>query len=155
MIDVKVNQQAYNRIIKTIDKMASRIDNLEPILSKFADYYVTEHIEKGGFEARGKGFGARWDTYNPSYLKWKQRHHSGKPMLFLSGQLKLDATKNIEKKIEKKRMFLIINNPLATIHQFNKKKPRPFALKLDGTLPTRAITWLMEEMFKFIKGDWK
>ena len=154
MIDVKVNQVAYNRMMQKIADLSKHIKDLTPVWKDFAKYYPEEIIEKA-FTGRGTVMGAKWPAFNKQYLRWKQKHYSGKPMLVISGQLKADATTNIRTEIKKDNMAFIIDNPLAGIHQLNKKKPRPFAMKKDKTLPARAVTWLIQDMWKHIKGDWK
>ena len=52
-------------------------------------------------------------------------------------------------------MSFIIDNKLASIHHYNKKKPRKIIAGENDKIPARAITWLMQNMYKHIKGDWK
>ena len=154
MIEVKYNQQSYNRLINTIEKLQKNIKDMTPIWDQFYDYYRSDIIESGGFDAKGKVFGERWPKYSEKYKKFKK----GGSMLVVSGKLKEDATKNLQKEIKKDKLIMTVNNKLAAIHQFgasNGVPARPYAMKKDKTLPQRAIVWLIERMYEHIKGDWK
>ena len=154
MVDVKMNKASYNRLMNSLQGLTKRIDDMNPVWDKFVKWYPKEIIEKA-FDTRGKIYGTRWPKYSPAYLRFKQKKYSGKQMLVIDGTLKKDSTDNIKTKKSKHNMSFIINNKLAAIHHYNKKKARKIIAGKDDKIPARALTYLMEEMYKHIKGDWR
>lgn len=159
MIDVKINQAAYQRMQNTLIMLINRIKDMRPIWKDFALWYPGEVVAKA-FDSRGKEFGTRWEKFNEKYLKWKQKNYSGAPMLVQSGNLKRAAL-NPTAKYDNFNLKLTVENDLANIHQFgaklkNGKIPaRPFFAMPDKTVPKRAVKYLIEKMRDYIMAGKK
>src|SRR4030042_852660 len=157
MIEVKYSKEAYNRIINIINTLVEKINDMTPIWDDFAVFYPKEIVEKA-FDSRGKEFGSKWANYSDKYREWrKKKGYSGdQQMLVLSGAMKKIAL-NPECQKSRMNMKMIVNNSLASIHQFGAKlkhgkiPARPFFAMPDKTIPKRAVLWLMKTMRNYIK----
>lgn len=152
MIDIKMDQVAYNRMIDTINKMSEKIKDMSPIWKEFIDYWQNE-IMPGVLTTKGKLMGEQWMKYSDKYRVWKQKHFSGKPMLVLTGKL-ADAMYGGSgwlQRVTKNTLNIGINLDYATAVQ----EKRPFFVKRDKTIPARALTWLMGKMRDEITKDFK
>ena len=153
MIDVKINQRAYERMQNTLIMLVNRIKDMRPVWKWYA-YWYPLNVVRAAFESRGKEFGTRWNKFSTKYLKWKQKHFSGLPMLVQSGEMRRAALLP-KAKYDQFNMSLTVENNLASIHQFGTKRgipARPFFAMPDGTMPRRAIRYLIEKMYQYIGG---
>ena len=134
MIDVKIefNKAKYNQLMDKIQQLGKRIGDMRPVWEIWEKWYREEQIAKA-FNTRGKVFGAKWANYNPKYLKWKQKYHSGKPMLVLSGKMKeaaLGGSGYIIKKTKNQMSFGLKGEPYYAAIQFGGKNmpQRPYII---------------------------
>jgi phage gpG-like protein len=160
-VRVELNQAKYNQLIGKITDLAGKLTNMKPVWDKFEDFYKTE-ITPAAFETRGKIFGAKWASYSSGYLKWKQKHASGKQMLVLSGKMKTAATGGVGWFTKKRKNSMIIGikgERYYNAHQFGSKKrnipARPFLFGPGGRMPAKALQKLINLMRVEINKGWK
>jgi len=75
----------------TLARFQDNIGAAEPAFEAMADHQATVNTQQ--FNSRG-GYGSGgWAPLSPAYAAWKSKHHPGKPLMELSGDLRDSLTK--------------------------------------------------------------
>ena len=72
-----------------LDRFRQRLTNMEPVWDGIAD----EYAKIWSREFRLEGAWSRWKPLSPAYRAWKSKHHPGKKILELTGDLKDSMTR--------------------------------------------------------------
>lgn len=116
---VEVLNRAFNRI-------EERIGDLRPIWPAVAAEFY--RIEEEQFASEGAhGASGRWPKLSPAYLKWKEVHYPGQPLLKLTNALyesltTPDAADSVYQ-LSEDEMVVGSRAPYATVHQRRGRPP--------------------------------
>jgi len=69
---------------------AQLIDDWRPVWTDVLTLFLKH--EKRSFDTQGESTGKKWAALSPAYLAWKKRHFPGRPILVLTGALRLALT---------------------------------------------------------------
>lgn len=144
MVEMKLyTERAKNTFIK----LARRLQNLEPIWDKFIDYYQNEIIP-GTWNSKGALMeGKRWEPLSEKYLKWKQKHYPGMPLLYATGKLMQAAEGGAgwyeDKKPDNLQIGLSGEDYFYWVTE-RENHSRKYFYTSTGDLPNRAWKYLID-----------
>lgn len=113
-----------------LDDLGLRFNDLQPVLGRFGEYLVEEHIPR---QFKKRGTPKRWAPLSPDYAALKRRLYGNLPLLVLSGRMKAGFTSEATK-----RTLRVINRVAAG--QGRNKTPR-WTWHQNGTetMPARPM----------------
>jgi phage gpG-like protein len=129
--------------------LKKRLLNLKPAYQQIADNF--RELEDLTFRQQVRA--RPWVPLSPAYAAWKQKHHPGKPILVLTGDLRKSLVSKGSEHIEKigrRNMEIGTSNKTAVWHQFGVRKNRLPIRHPIKPLPKDWKEW-RDIMFSYIK----
>jgi len=143
-LDIKYTTE---RAKKTFIKLASYVKDLEPVWTKFIDYWKNSVMPSTWNSEGALMEGKKWEPLTKKYKQWKEKNYPGKGMLVLSGKLfnaasggtgwyqKLDS-KKLEIGVQGKDYFYYVSERM--------KNPRKYFYTTEGDMPARVWKELID-----------
>lgn len=134
MLRVKFSIMGHTQLDRALSRYGRDIKDFRPVWGQLRDDFWK--IEEAQFESQGARGGTGWAPLSMSYKAWKDKWFPGKPILELTGNLKIMFTVGIGMAIEMMPLTLLMRptNETAYYHQAG-----------TGRMPARPVVQLTED----------
>ena len=128
------------------------LDDMQPVLTLYADYLVGTHIPKQ-FETQGAWGGKKWAKLKPKYAAWKLKNYGRLPILVLTGKMR----DSFDYTVGKRSMRIVNRRKYWVYHQFGTKhmpaRPLIVITAKDRKVMQGATQSYLAEAGAMWKGD--
>lgn len=143
MVTISIDTIGAEKFERGFNRYVTEIQDFSEVYEEL--YMDFTSLEMQQFDTEGSRAGAKWQALSPNYARWKRRHHPGRPLLVLSGQMKEALTqagaRGAEKTIRGREKYARFGikpdydvSRIAGYHQFGTRR-----------MPKRQVVDLTEQ----------
>ena len=143
MVEISIQTIGTENFVRGFNRYVEEIQDFSEVYEEL--YMDFTSLEMHQFDTQGSRGGQGWQALSPNYARWKARHHPGKPILVLSGQMRAALTepgsRGAEKTIRGRDKYARFGvkesgniGKIASFHQFGTRR-----------MPVRKVIDLTEQ----------
>lgn len=137
MIDLRLQVNGTQQVERKLHIAADHVSDFSPAFRDIKNSFI--RYQRQEFATEGAYGGYAFAPLTPKYAKWKAKHHPGKRILEIGGDLRKSMTSGLQVAMSPRRMIMRSDSTIAGFHQ-------------DGTSKMRARK--MVAVPKSEKRDW-